>query len=905
MRLTMTLLIGVFLVRSLPAQLPANFSDQLVQDDFDIPVGVTFDAAGTPYVWEKGGRVWLLDENGQKIEPPLIDIHEEVANWRDHGLLGFALDPQFAQNGHLYLLYIVDLHYWKHFGTPAYHPDTTNTYVASFGRITRYTADPATDFRTVLPESRRILVGASPLEGLSVVHESHSGGSLVFGTDGTLLASFGDGNSNRGPDTGGEEWGSYITQAIADGVLHPRDDIGQFRSQSLDNLCGKIIRIDPETGYGLSSNPFYRPDAPASARSRIWALGLRNPYRFTLRPGSGSHYPAAGDPGVLYVGDVGDVRWEELNVVTRGGQNFGWPITEGYHHYHPMLAREKPLNLAAPNPLFGTDGCAVEYFNYDQTFLQHIGEAFVSFPNPCDPGQQIPLTSFPMVETWPAIAWSNARWNQPARAEIGRLTTTGERERVYTHAPEAFVSSPPFEGFSSMAGAFYQGDKFPEEYRGKYFHCDYSDWIRVFDFDAEHRLVAVDTFHANARQIYHLTQHPTDGCLYYLNLQKELRKICYGGHPPPVARATADADYGPAPLVVNWDATASYSPFAYPLDFRWYFGDGSEADGPVVTHTYDQPGQAPARVDTRLVVTDSVGNSDELILPVYLNNTPPVITDISFVDGDRYPTDRSTVLRLSATATDAEHDGTTLDYAWQVALHHNDHSHPEPVDTQRNSRLVISPVGCDGELYWYEVTLRVSDPLGASTERTLRLNPNCAAFPAVLDPFSATLLTDRVRLDWTVGRPDSVAHFEVLRSENLLAWERLAVLASDGTADFQFIDETPPKGTLHYRVKLRTADGRYDYGPVRTVEFPPRPDVQLHPNPAREEVVLRLKESAGTTVRLQVWQVDGRLVLDRQWAATAGQPFEQSLNLRALAPGAYACRIMHGLQSSAHTLLVQ
>ena len=895
----------LFLPGYLTAQLPENFSDQLVRGGFDIPVGVTFDHRGTPYVWEKGGRVWLLDADDQKIEPPLVDIHEEVANWRDHGLLGFALDPQFADNGHLYLLYIVDLHHWKYFGTPDYHPDTTSTYVASFGRIARYTADPATDFRTLLPGSRRILVGETPLTGFSVVHESHSGGTLAFGTDGTLLASFGDGNSNRGPDTGGEEWGSYITQALADGMLLPEDDIGQFRSQSLRSLNGKIIRIDPATGDGLASNPFYDPGAPRSARSRTWALGFRNPYRFMVRPGSGSHYPADGDPGALYVGDVGDVKWEELDVVTAGGQNFGWPITEGYHHYGPMQAREKPLNLSAPNPLYGSGDCDQAYFDYDQTFVQHIGEAFVSFPNPCDPNQQIPLSSFPMVETWPAIAWSNARYNQPARAEIGRLNAAGERVRVYTHEPEAFITSPPFEGFSSMAGVFYEGDAFPERYRGKYFHCDYSDWIRVFDFDADQHLVAVDSFHRNARQIYHLVQHPTDGCLYYLNLKKELRKICYGGNPPPVARATVDQAYGPAPLTATFDASASYSPFAYPLNYRWFFGDGTEAVGLAVTHTFTAPNTIPRRIDNRLIVTDSVGNTDEIEVPVFLHNSPPEITAVSFADGDRYPTDRTTVLRLSAEAVDAEHTAEELHYSWQVALHHNDHYHPEPIDSQRNSRLIVSPVGCDGELYYYRVQLTVSDPLGARTTQTLRLDPNCVPMPAVVEPFTARLDERRVVLDWSVDRPDSIARLEVLRSNDLLAWERLTTVAVGEQSDYRATDDAPIRGINHYRIKYRTADGRYDYSSVQRVEYPPRPNVLLYPNPARDAVTVTVQRSTGEDLRLRVWTLDGKMVLDRNWAVAPQTPVTKTVAIETLTTGLYLYRIEHGGEAVNELLFVR
>src|SRR5262249_34167446 len=73
---------------------------------FDQPVGMTFDENGRMYVWERGGRVWIV-ENGVQLPSPLVDISEEVNNARDHGMLGFALHPNFLENGWIYLFYAV------------------------------------------------------------------------------------------------------------------------------------------------------------------------------------------------------------------------------------------------------------------------------------------------------------------------------------------------------------------------------------------------------------------------------------------------------------------------------------------------------------------------------------------------------------------------------------------------------------------------------------------------------------------------------------------------------------------------------------------------------------------------------------------------------------------------------
>ncbi|MFD3004090.1 PQQ-dependent sugar dehydrogenase, partial [Pontibacter toksunensis] len=158
-----------------------------------------------------------------------------------------------------------------------------------------------------------------------MLHESHGVGSLVFGTDGTLLVSAGDGASYVRDDVGSASE-TYYAQALADGIIPSQQNVGALRAQQLESYNGKILRIDPETGNGMASNPFYESGNPASVRSKVWSLGFRNPFRMALKPGSGSTNPADGRPGVLYVGDVGYGLWEDLNVVTRAGMNFGWPL---------------------------------------------------------------------------------------------------------------------------------------------------------------------------------------------------------------------------------------------------------------------------------------------------------------------------------------------------------------------------------------------------------------------------------------------------------------------------------------------------------------------------------------------------------------------------------------------------
>src|SRR5690349_3379868 len=122
--------------------LPAGFTTSLIGSDCNLPLGTAFTKDGQKlFVREKDGRVYVcnLDASGNYIKQstPVLDISEEVANWCDHGLMGFALDPNYLSNGLIYLLYVVDRHYLIYYGTPSYNP-ATSTRGGTIGRITRY-----------------------------------------------------------------------------------------------------------------------------------------------------------------------------------------------------------------------------------------------------------------------------------------------------------------------------------------------------------------------------------------------------------------------------------------------------------------------------------------------------------------------------------------------------------------------------------------------------------------------------------------------------------------------------------------------------------------------------------------------------------------------------------------------
>jgi glucose/arabinose dehydrogenase len=286
---------------------------------------------------------------------PVIDLRNEVLDDlnSDRGLLGVAVDPAFASNRYVYLLYTVD-------------PDTNgvDSENDAFGRLVRYRMSLA-DSNAIDPSTRAVLMGRVWSEGPASGSITHTIAGLRWGRDGSLLVSIGDGAHYEFMDDGGSDAGLFGA-----GKTSPLEDIGAFRSQDIGSLCGKVLRIDPATGHGYPSNPFWDGD-PMSVRSRVWAYGLRNPFRFAVKPGTGDPDPAHGDPGTLYIGDVGWQTWEEVDVARTGGLNFGWPCREGFHD-SPEYQAATPSRMGCgtigtlQNPSFASSPI-IDWNHYDES----------------------------------------------------------------------------------------------------------------------------------------------------------------------------------------------------------------------------------------------------------------------------------------------------------------------------------------------------------------------------------------------------------------------------------------------------------------------------------------------------------------------------------------------------------
>jgi glucose/arabinose dehydrogenase len=303
---------------------PGNPGDTLraqsVVSGLTQPTSIDFSPDGrNMYISEKSGLVKVV-RDGSLRSTPFIDIRNIVNNVRDRGLLDLAIHPDFENNPYIYLLFTYDPpEVFNNTGNSFARPDGLGNRA---GRLIRVTANAATGYTTAVAGSEVVLLGSAstwnnfngfvdstndfdePPAGIrsngtniqdfiASDSSSHTVGAVEFSLDGSLFVSIGDGTSfNR---------------------VDPRT----VRVQDIDNLSGKVLRIDPITGEGLSDNPFYNGNADAN-RSKVYQYGLRNPFRMTVDPATGA----------LFVGDVGWTRWEEVNSAGAGA-NFGWPYFEG------------------------------------------------------------------------------------------------------------------------------------------------------------------------------------------------------------------------------------------------------------------------------------------------------------------------------------------------------------------------------------------------------------------------------------------------------------------------------------------------------------------------------------------------------------------------------------------------
>jgi glucose/arabinose dehydrogenase len=283
-----------------------SLTTELVADGFDQPVDIAHAGDGRLFVVEQAGLIRIA--NSSSVPVPFLDITDRVHAGGEQGLLGLAFDPNYALNGYFYVNYT----HCTAVTCPEYG-ETPNLYT----RISRFSVTNNPNIAD--PNSELIILEIQQPYG------NHNGGDLNFGPDGYLYIGMGDGGDAGDPEN---------------------------RAQSLDELLGKMLRLDVHGGglppqCGAPGNYTIPPDNPyldnSDACGEIWAVGLRNPWRFSFDR----------ETGDMFIGDVGQQNWEEVNFQPAGigRYNWGWRCYEG-------------------NEPYNTDGCGPEE-EYDFPFATY------------------------------------------------------------------------------------------------------------------------------------------------------------------------------------------------------------------------------------------------------------------------------------------------------------------------------------------------------------------------------------------------------------------------------------------------------------------------------------------------------------------------------------------------------
>ncbi len=701
---------------------PEGFNEELAYDQFENPVQYIPVSQDLKFIVELDGRIFGI-RNGILDQEPLLDIREEVGRFFDHGMTGAAIHPNFLENGYIYLYYNVDRHYLLNFGTPEYDSNTDDYHNGGMGRITRYTID-TNGFNSVVPNSRTIILGAQIGEGIPIAAGSHGLGSIVFGEDGSLLVGTGDVSSYICCYNGEGELheAAYDSTSLNDGVLREDEFVGSFRSQYLHGLNGKILRLNPENGEGLSSNPFYDSADPNSAASKVWALGFRNPFRMMIKPGTGFGDLNNGHPGQVFVSDVGEARWEELNLILDGGENFGWPIFEGpikHWGYGDLITENKTAYIEE----FGMDGCDRELYSFQELLVQDHYDHQFFWENPCT-GEQIENVET-FSHTRPFLAYANT-WLGSVQTVVPTYDSEGNPTTRSIDDPANYIGEV-FIGSSGNGGAILSGDLIPEEFHGNMVLSDYTGWIRYISFDENGDISSIDSWKEQHGSSVNIIQDPFDGCIYICSLGPgKVTRICFGGNLKPIIQIEQDTLYGVSPFEVEFDASLSYDPEGESLTYTWDFGDGSElGSGPQHTHTYISETEQAESFEAQLSVADESGAAAFKNILISLNNTPPTAEITSISEGDLYTIEYPTEFNLVANVTDAEHTPNEMTYEWEYRLRHNTHFHVLEVLAGNNQSVVVDPTPCDQEEYWYEFVLTVTDPGGLQAKSVRQIYPDC------------------------------------------------------------------------------------------------------------------------------------------------------------------------------------
>lgn len=873
-------------------ELPEGFYREWLDIEFEGLVGLTFDEKDRMYAWERSGKVWLI-ENGIKPNQPFFDISDEVGNYGDSGFLGFVLDPNYETNGFFYCFYLVDSYHLL-FADEAFYDPNENLYNrATITRCTRYTAtgyefDPVVDY-----ESRHVLFGQQAGLGGPSLNLFHVGCGMDFGDDGTLLLSTGDGCGYEGPyfGDGPPYHGNFIDQALDDGIILPEENVGQLMAQQKKSLAGKVLRINPETGEGMPSNPFYDSENPNSNESKVWALGFRNPFKLRVRRGSGLTDPSLGLPGVIYLADVGNGLWEELNIIKKGGLNFGWPLYEGCDKNVQFLDNPQ-VNKFTKNPLAESGVCA-DYFSFKDLLKQEsLNE--INFPNPCDPSEVIP-EDYQMVHSRPAL--NLAHITAGLGVFYGAYNEEGDAINLSISDDNSIIEGDLFDlrAQAVIGGDFYDGVTYPEEFVGNYLVGDYNQgWINSVEYDLNDDIKSVRAFYRDSFPIVHIEVNPNDGCTYIVNYNyNRIGKICYGDKLPPIATFQHSVEFGSSPLTVQFDAGESYDPNGELLEYYWEFGDGNNSIEKSPQHIFTSENNQPKSFEVKLTVTNESGLMSEERGLISINNSPPQVKITSIVDGQLYNMTGVSIYDLEAHVEDLEHKDSELDYRWVWSLRHNTHSHPEPPIEDHISEIELWPIGCEDEVYFYGIELEVTDRVGLSGKDEVFLYPDCGSEYVELLDFNARLQGSNAYCTWLVENEIELDRYELQRARIDRRFITIQSFSSNGVSgpqEYDFLDDNLLPGFNLYRLKMISSGGKETYSQDQLVLLAEEDEVYIYPNPASNELKV-FYGKLNSAAFIEIFNSEGRIIRREEHNGSGTQIL--TIDLTGIHPGTYHYRIVN------------
>ncbi|MEU7654166.1 ThuA domain-containing protein [Micromonospora taraxaci] len=621
-----------------------NFEKRTLDDNTVDPMALGVAPDGRVFYVQRGGQVKIFKPStNSTVTAGTLSVY----TGGEDGLTGMALDPNFATNGYIYL----------------YHsPASSSTDV---NRVSRYTVSGD----TLNTSSGVTIIDIPAYRDRTFPEPGHTGGYIKFGPDGNLFIGTGDDT----PPNLDPNWQGYAPLDWRSG----KSNLDAARSAGNTNdLRGKLLRIRPSAngGYTIPSGNLY-PQGTAQTKPEVYAMGFRNPFRFSIDPANGwvylADYGPDRNPPTTNRGPEGLV---ELNVIKQAG-NYGWPFCHGNNQpYAPF------------NPDTGVVGAK---FNCSAPVNN----------SPNNTG----LTSLKPV------VMPNIWYGYPASTTFPELGSGG--------------SAP-------MGGPIYRYDaanpsetKFPPYYDGVHFFYEWArNYVKEVHFDSSSAVTRTNPFLPNVRFNKPMDmEFGKDGSLYLLewgtnfgggNSDSGLYRIDYNqGGRSPIVKATGTPTSGSAPLTVQFSSAGTSDPDGNALSYLWTFGDGTTSTAANPSKVYTSNGNYTAQ----LKVTDSTGKTGFANVPITVGNSAPVLTITTPGNGGMLTFGDKVSYQITVT----DPDGGTVDCSkvfLNPALGHDDHAHETTEYPGCSGTISTDLLGGhpDGANLFYVLNARYTDNGGPS-----------------------------------------------------------------------------------------------------------------------------------------------------------------------------------------------